>query len=291
MVKDKNKVWYNNANMVINCIIAVIIAIVVSSQSFTYGGELSLTLFGSVINHNSIYLLILIYFILLKFSVGKKYFNYLNVFLMFLYFISSITSLLTMVQSFSLNTVLSFILDFIFLLYLIHTFFRDTRVWDEFNLQHSPFNEFTNDVSFYAIVVVSVFLLAVNLISTVVISGVLLSTLDTLFAILFGRYIFLYREYLDYKKIDASNDGNFDEIKNDIKQTASDASEKIKDTIDKMELDDAIWEIKDKVEEVSKEVSDHFTSEEDTLIEKEKKAPEKKSTTSRKRNVKKKGDE
>ncbi len=291
----KEVVWYNNANTIINCIIAVIAGIVVCSQSFTYGTNLSLTLFGSVINHNSIYLLILIYFIMLKFSVGKKYFNYLNVFLMFLYFISSITSLLTMVQSFSLNTVLSFILDFIFLVYLFHTFFRDTRVWKELRLYHSPFNEFSNDVSFYSVIVISAFLLAVNLISTVVISGVILSTLDTVFAVLFGRYIFLYRDYLDAKKIDAMNDGNFDDIKEELKQTVDETTDKIKTTIEKVDLDDTVQNIKDKVSEVSQDVSSYFTDDKDSIKKDEsvdKKSIKKKSTSSKK-SIKKKdeGDE
>lgn len=284
-VQKKSEVWYDNPSTIINCIIAVIIAIVVCSQSYTYRGDLSLTLFGSVINHNSIYLLILVYFILLKLSVGRKYFNYFNVFLMFLYCISSVTSLLTMVQSFSLNTLLSFVLDFIFLIYLIYTFLRDTRVWKELKLYHSPFNEFTNEISFYSIIVVSIFLLAVNLISTVVISGVILSTLDTVFEVLFGRYIFLYRSYLDSLNIDAVNDGNFDSIKDEIKQTVDETHDKIKTTIENVDLDDAVQNVKDKVNEVSQEVSDFLT---DGKEVKEKK------TITKKKNIKKsndKGDE
>ena len=39
---------------------------------------------------------------------------------------------------------------------------------------------------------------------------------------LFSRYIYLYRDYLDYHRIDVDNDGNFDSIREDIKNTIDD---------------------------------------------------------------------
>ena len=270
--------WYNNPDWIVNLILGVIAGIVICSQSLAFGNGLSLTLFGSVINHNSIYFLVLIYFIFLKFSFGKKYFNYLNVALIFIYFISCGTSLLTVIQSFSLNTVLSFMLDFFILIYLIHTFLRGTRVWKGFKLQHSPFNEFTNDFMFYAIVVISVVLLAVNLINTVVISGIVLSCLDAVFSILFGRYIFLYREYLDINKIDAVNDGNFDEIKKELSNKIDEAGDKISDVIENTgdKIDDVLNTDKDK--EKKEEESDKTEKKE-------------KKTTKNNKSTKKKGEE
>lgn len=303
MMNDKK--WYDNANIVVNLIIGVIIGIIIFSQSFAIGGEL--TLFGSVINHNSIYFLILIYYLFLKFSFGKKYFNYLSIFLIFIYSIFGITSLLTVVQAFSLNTVLSFTLDFLLLVYLIHTFLRDTRLWSELRLYHSPFNELTNEWLFYSIIVISTFLLAVNLISTVALSGVVISILDYIFYLLFSRYIYLYREYLDTNKIDIDNDGNFNSIREDIKSTVYDAEDKIKDTIDKVDSGEMSETIKKKVEEVSHDAEEYFDKEskDEKIIEKikqeemddsvnEEKPKNKKSTkrATSKRNIsKKKGDE
>lgn len=228
MSKEKKLGWYNSGNIVTSLIIAVIVCIIVSTQSFA-NNEFSLVLFSSVINRNSIYLLVLIYFIFLKFSFGKKYFNYMNVILIFIYFIVTITSLLTMIQFFSLNTVLNFSMNVLLLVYLVHTFFRDTRVWKEFHLNNSPFNELTNENYYYAIIVISLFSLAVNLISTVDISGVVVSTLNTIFLILFGRYIYLYRYYLDKQKLDSNNTGNFNDVR-----------EKIQDILDKTDIDDKI---------------------------------------------------
>jgi len=255
-MEDKDSKWYNSGNMVINAIIGIILVIIISSQSFAVGQTLSLQLLGSIINHNSIYLFVLVYFIFLKFKFGKKYFNYLNVVLIFIYFIAAFTSVLTVVQAFSLDSLLDFILSLILLIYMTHTLFRDTRVWKEFKLNNSPFNELSNDWLFYSLVIVSVTLLIINLISTVVLSGVVISILDTIYVILFGRYIYLYRDYLDKNKIDANNEGNFDAIKDTIKTTVDDTTDKVKTAIEDAKIDEKINNVKDSIVDAAKEVKE-----------------------------------
>ena len=276
-MEKKKLAWYDNANVVVNTIIGIILAIVICSQSFAIGGGVSLTLFGSVINHNSMYFLILIYFILLKFSFGKIYYNYLNLYFMFIYFIFSVASLLTFVQSFSLDTLLSFTLlsfglDVIMLLYLVHTFFRGTRIWNEFRLSQSPFNEFTNEFFFYSIVIVGALLLSVNLISTREISGVVLSTLDYFFVVLLARYVFLYRDYLDRHKIDSKNEGNFDEVRESVKSGIEETTDKIKNTIENVDIEETFQNVKDKVEEatdaIAKEISGEHEEENNSEVKK-----------------------
>jgi len=279
MKKENNKKieWYDSGNIITNLIIGIIILIIVFSQSFAIKGELSLTLFGSIINHNTVYLLSLVYFIFLKTHFGKKYFNYLNVFLIFVYFIVTVTSFLTVVQSFSLNTVLTFIINFVFEIYLIHTMLRDTRFWKEFRLDHSPFNELNNEWYFNAILVLAIFLLVVNLISTVIVRGIMISILDTLYILLLGRYIYLYCEYLNYNKKDVNNSGNFDEIRENLRNTVEettdkiveatkDMQDKVSDYIEDMELDKKFDEVKEKVVKTTKDVQDKVS---DYIEEKE----------------------
>lgn len=271
-MKKRNKKsalkWYDNAHFITNLIIVIISIFIIASQSLA-NGELSFALFSSVINHNSIYILVLLYFILLKFSFGKKIFNYMNVILVFIYLITTTTSLFTIVQSFSLYTVLTFIINFVFLIYMSHTLFRDSRIWREFSFSKSPFNELTNDWYFSAIVILTIFLLLVNLISTVVFSGVVVSILDSMYYILLGRYIFLYREYLDKKKLDSNNVGNFDEVrervqevldKTDIDDKIVNGVKNIHDKIDNFvsnnEIDKKIDSVKEKVIDLSSNIND-----------------------------------
>ena len=298
-MKKRNKKsalkWYDNAHFVTNLIIVVISIFIIASQSLA-NGELSFALFSSVINHNSIYILVLLYFILLKFSIGKKIFNYMNVILVFIYLITTITSLFTIVQSFSLYTVLSFILNFVFLIYMSHTLFRDSRIWREYSFSKSPFNELTNDWYFSAIVILTVFLLLVNLISTVVINGVVVSILDSLYYILLGRFIFLYREYLDKKKLDSNNDGNFDEVreklqevldKTDIDDKIVNGVKNIHDKIDNFvstnEIDKKIDNVKEKILDVSSNITDKVVGMVDNKDNLKEKKPPKKSSKNNKK--------
>lgn len=224
--------WYDNPNFISNLMIVLIFSIIICSQSFAIGDNNSLQLFGSIINHNTVYILVLIYFLSLKTTIGKKYFNYLNLFVIFIYLVNTITSFLTVIQDFSLSTVLSFSIVFVLFIYIIHTFLRDTRLWKDFNMTDSPFNELTNDWYFYTLIVLSTGLLIVKLISTLLFSGVILSIFDCLYIVILGRYIFLYRDYLDDKNKDSNNSGNFDEIKDLVKDTIDDAATQIKKVID-----------------------------------------------------------
>lgn len=253
--------WYESGNMITTLIIVTILATILCSQSFAVVGNSSFSLFSSVINHNSVYLLVLVYFCLLKTKMGKVYFNYLNIFLIFIYFISTLTTFLTLIQSFSLNTIFHFLESFVLFVYLFHTMLRDTRVWKDMHLGKSPFNEIVNDYYFYALLVLVVFSLVVNLISTVVVSGLFVSILDAFYVLLFARYIYLYHEYLDYHKLDSDNSGNFDEIYQDI-------SNDIQSVLDKTDLDEKVVDISKKVKEKAEEITDKVKDKSDEIGEK-----------------------
>lgn len=263
-MKDKKQdiKWYNSANTITTLIIIVIGLIIVCSQSFTLGKYSSFELLTSVINHNSVYLFILIYFVLLKFYIGKRYFNYLSVLIIFIYFITTITSFLTFIQAFSLNTTLDFLLNFFIFIYLIHTLLKDTRIWREFYLSKSPFNDLSNDFMFYCIITISIFLLAVNLINTAVISGVIISILDTVYVLLLARYIYLYRRYLEKKKVGGEDHMNFDDIKKKINEVdkkvskeLDDFGKRVNDYVEEKEIDKKIDKAKDTVVKTTKDVS------------------------------------
>ncbi|MDO4995901.1 MAG: hypothetical protein Q4E69_01855 [Bacilli bacterium] len=201
MNKDKSKImWYDNANVIINLIIGLILLIILLSQSFAINNNLSsITIVRDIINHNINYLLVLVYFVALKFRSGKKYFNYLNIFLVVLYLILTITSCLSVFQAITIPSVISLCIKIVILLYLIHTMFRDTRYFNEFKLCTSPFNELSNENYLSILVVLSCILLAFNLIMVTDFDGAVISILDAFYVMLIARYIYLYREYLEFK--------------------------------------------------------------------------------------------
>lgn len=249
----EKKKWFDSANTITSLIIGTIALIIIFSQSFVLGRNGSIELFTSIINHNSIYLFILFYFILIKFYIGKRYFNYLSALLIFIYFITTTTSFLTLIQAFSLNSTLDFILNILLLIYLVHTLMRDTRIWREFYLSKSPFNELPNEFMFYSIIVVSIILLAVNLISTIVISGVIISILDAIYIILLARYIYLYRVFLDKKKGDTMSLDDLKKTINEIDKSVSKTVDEIGKNINDYVVEKGIDKKIDKAVEVTKE--------------------------------------
>ena len=174
--------------------------------------------------------MVLIYFLALKTNIGKKYFNYLNLFLIILYLINSVTSFLTILQSFSLVSLFSFALNISLFTYLFHIFFKKTGVWKEFKLEKSPFNDISNDSYFYIIVVLSVSLLAINLIETTTINAVLLVLLESIYYIMFSRYVYLYGLFLNKKHIKefSSMKDIATGIIEDVKEVKEDIDEDIK---------------------------------------------------------------
>ena len=98
--------------------------------------------------------------------------------------------------------------------------------------------------------------LSVDLISTVELRGVLLSLLDSAYYLLFGRYIYLYREYLDKHKINSDNSGNFDQIKEVVTEKIEDVKEEVNKIIktDEVEKPLKVDEVKEEKKEVKKSV-------------------------------------
>ncbi len=268
MSKNKNKInkneveGFDNPNLITSFIIGLIMIIVLLSQSFAIKNNLSpVSMLGSILNHNIMYLLVSIYFIALKTKTGKKYFDFLNLFLIVLYLLSAVTSLLTVFQSFGLASLLNLMIDILILIYLFHTLLRSSRLWVGAGLEKSPFNEISNNWYFSTILVLDVSLLAVDLISSTSLDGVVLSLLDTLYIILFVRYIYLYGEFLNSKYIAVNNEGNFDDIKEKIEKTANDFVEEHK-------LDEKYDSIKEKVSDFSDNVEEKFNDIKDDIKEK-----------------------
>ncbi len=229
--KSVEKEWYNNPSIISTLIVGLIALIIILSQSFAVNGEVSgFTLFSNVLNHNISYMFILVYFIVLRFKVGKTYFNYINLVVMALCFIQAVASLMTVIQSFSLSSLLVCIVQLLVFIYLFHTFLRKTVIWKEFKLEKSVFNDFTNSWYFYSIVIVEVVLVTVDFITISNFDGIVLSLLDCLYTILFARYIYLYGEFINNK----------DGIINSFKDTVDMGVKKVQEFYEDNKISDKI---------------------------------------------------
>lgn len=200
--KQKNKIevieWHDNPNFITNLTITTLVLIIILSQSFAVKNDIGATaILRNLFNHNSIYLVGLLYFIPLKTKTGKKYFNFLNLFLILIYAIFTVTSLLTVVQSFGLTSIVTLGINLILLVYMVHSLLYNTRIWKEFKLEKSPLNEINSINYFYTLIILEVILLTINLIQTSTFEGAILATIVTIYTFFLARFIYLYREYIN----------------------------------------------------------------------------------------------
>lgn len=197
MNKNEKKVWYNNPDILTNIILVAALVIIVISQAIAVNSNLSASaMIRNLFNHNFTYIAGLVYFLLLKTSVGRKNFNILNVIYICLYIMIVVANIFTIFQSFGLSAIIGLVLNIIILCYMMYTFLPETRLWKDFKFNKLPISDLKNDYLYYAVCVISMALLFVNLIDAFNFSGVIITIFDTAYIILFIRYIYLYKEYV-----------------------------------------------------------------------------------------------
>ncbi len=200
-VRREEKEWYDNPNMITTLLIAVILLSILLSQSFAIRNHLdTATILRSILNHNSLYLFVLVYFCFLKTKIGKRYFHILNVFVSIFFCLTTIASVFTIFQSFGLTSLVDLALNIVLTIYFIYVFIRDTVIGTELKITEAPMDEVNNNQYFYVICGIIAVSLVVSLIGASTFDGIVLALLDSIYYVLFARYIFLYKEFQESKK-------------------------------------------------------------------------------------------
>lgn len=200
MKNNKEKDWFDSPRMVTYVIIGLLIVLIILSQSFAINSQLGTTdIIRSILNHNSIYVLTLIYFVMLHFKVGKKYFDHLNVIMLVFFGLITLASMFTVFQSFGLASLLQLGINILFTIYFLYAFISNTVIGKELHLSTSVIVELKNEQYFYLITTLLVVHLVVALINSTSFESIVISLLEVLFYFLFARYISLYKEYDDMK--------------------------------------------------------------------------------------------
>ena len=200
MKDSKEKDWFDSPRLVTYVIIGLLVVLIILSQSFAINSQLGTTdIIRSILNHNSIYVLTLIYFALLHFKVGKKYFDHLNVIMLIFFGLITLASMFTVFQSFGLDSLLQLGINILFTVYFLYAFISNTLIGKELHLSTSVIVELKNEQYFYLITTLLVIHLVVALINSTSFESIVISLLEVLFYFLFARYISLYKEYDDMK--------------------------------------------------------------------------------------------
>lgn len=285
--KKEVKSWYDKPRFVTNVVTLLLFGILVYSQSISSNSDLTgWELFRNIMNVNLLYVIILLYFILIRFRVGKRYFNYCNLFLILLYFFVTMTSLLSIISSFDLLLFLVLLINITLFIQMSHTFLRGTVTWKEFKMERSPFNEIKGNTYFVIVFVLSTLYLVINLISSGEFTGVVLTLFVALYYMFFSRYIYLYGVYLDSIDKDKDNSGNFGEVKEKMVDSVNKAinDDKIDNFVDNTrdKIDNMIDDVTEKIEGLSGEDDGHkeVTLDEEEVASVKKKKKKKKNKSS-----------
>ena len=223
-MKKQEKDFFDSPNMITFIITGLLVILIILSQSFAIQSHLGASdIFRSIINHNSIYLVSLCYFILIKVKFGKRYFDYLNVVMFVFYLLTTFASLFTIFQSFGFDSILNLSFNVLVTLYFGYSFFTNTVVGRDLKLSNSPLAEIKNDQYYYLLMGIIGVSLIVSLISASSFENVVVYLLEAIYKFLFIRYIYLYKEYIDHKEVESESKkevkdkDNKDDLKNEKK--------------------------------------------------------------------------
>lgn len=192
----KEKEWYDDENLITSMLIGLLILIIIVSQSFAIRNQLGLGfMVRSLLNYNSIYLIFLTYFILIKTKFGKRNFNVCNICLIVIQMLVVLASLFNIFQVFHVTTITNFILNGMVFIYMIYSLLKDTALWERFHLSKLSFERIENQYYFYIISAVAGLSLIIGIFSSFSFDTVVLSLLKTMMMIGIARYLYLWLNY------------------------------------------------------------------------------------------------
>ena len=207
MNKSKEKDFFDSPSMITYILIGLLVVLIILSQSFAIQSHMAAgDIFRSIINHNSIYLVSLIYFILIRVKFGKKYFDYLNVVMFVFYLLTTFASLFTIFQSFGFDSILNLAFNVLITLYFGYSFFTSTVIGKDLRLSDSPLAEINNGQYYYLLIGIIAISLIVSLVSVNSFEDVVVYLLEAIYQFMFVRYIYLYKEYIERKELEASKE-------------------------------------------------------------------------------------
>lgn len=207
MNKSSEKDFFDSPSMITYILIGLLVVLIILSQSFAIQSHMEAgDIFRSIINHNSIYLVSLIYFILIRVKFGKKYFDYLNVVMFVFYLLTTFASLFTIFQSFGFDSILNLAFNVLITLYFGYSFFTSTVIGKDLRLSDSPLSEINNGQYYYLLIGIIAISLIVSLVSVNSFEDVVVHLLEAIYKFMFVRYVYLYKEYIERKELEASKE-------------------------------------------------------------------------------------
>ncbi len=200
-----------------NILIVLLLIYMLLSIGYNYISDLGLL---DLIGNNFFYIVLSIYFILLKTKFGKERFSYMNLVIAILLAINFLGSFFNLLTTFNFTTSFSLIANVLFITYFVNTFFY------KYIKKISIINNLNNKFIFYAISIILIILyilMLIKYISVFPMIKIIKYIVEFVILVLFARYIYLYKEYSsketmfkEIKKMDKNLPSN-KEVQNHLK--------------------------------------------------------------------------
>ncbi len=189
----KNILFLNDPSKITNGIIVSLLLYMLISIIYNYISDLGLLdLFGK----HFFYILLTLYFILLKTKFGKESFSYMNVILAILLGIKALGSFFNLLTTFNFETLLSLFVYGFFFLYFINAFFY--KYLEKIN----KIKNINNKISFYllcSILFILYLLLLIKYIKVYSVVKIIGMIIECIILVFFARYIYLYKNFREMK--------------------------------------------------------------------------------------------
>ena len=198
MNKSNERDFFDSPNMITYILIGLLVVLIILSQSFAIQSHMEAgDIFRSII----------------KVKFGKKYFDYLNVTMFVFYLLTTFASLFTIFQSFGFYSILNLAFNVLITLYFGYSFFTSTVIGKDLGLSDSPLSEINNGQYYYILIGIIAISLIVSLVSVNSFEDVVVYLLEAMYQFMFVRYVYLYKEYIERKELEASKEKKQDEEK------------------------------------------------------------------------------
>lgn len=185
--------FLNDPTQITNILIVGLLIYMLVSIIYSYISDLGLL---DLIGNHFFYIVLTIYFILLKVQFGKKHFSYMNVVLVLLLCINFIGSLFNILTTFNFTTLFSLFVDILLLSYFSNSFFS------KYLENIKPLKRINNTKIFYILSFILILLHIMLLIKYfTVLPGIKICKyiMQLLILLFFTRYIYLYKKYKEMK--------------------------------------------------------------------------------------------
>lgn len=189
----KNIKWLNDPYSVTTILLIGLLVYMLFVIGYNYVSNLGLL---DLIGSSSLFLILTVYFVLLRMKFGKEYFSYMNLIVCILLGINIVGSFFNLLTTFNFTNIFDFIVDGLLFTYFLNSFFY------KYVKKIDVLKKMNNKIVFYilsCVLIILYVLLIIKNITTLPIVQIIKYIFELVLLLFFSRYVYLYKQYKEMK--------------------------------------------------------------------------------------------